>query len=99
MGRCDPGDQLLLKIQSARNRFKSNESVGLIVMNPTQLIWVQTYVGRKIYHILFKTTNMQKKRDVDCTVRTDVDVTGHTTHDRQLCGQLAYDVARLQRMG
>jgi hypothetical protein len=23
MGRCDPGDQILLKIQSARNRFKS----------------------------------------------------------------------------
>ena len=34
----DPGDQIFLKIQSARNRFKSNGSVGLVVMNPTQLI-------------------------------------------------------------
>jgi hypothetical protein len=39
-----PGDQILLKIQSARNRFKSNMSVGLFVMNPMQLIWVQTDV-------------------------------------------------------
>jgi hypothetical protein len=41
----DPGDQIFLKIQSARNRFKSNRSVGLVVTNPTQLIWVQTDVG------------------------------------------------------
>ena len=27
----DPGDQILLKIQSARNRFKSNGCVGLVV--------------------------------------------------------------------
>jgi hypothetical protein len=38
---CDPGDQILLKIQSAQNRFKLNGSVGLVVMNPTQLVWVQ----------------------------------------------------------
>ena len=41
----DPGDQILLKIQSARNHLKSNESVGLIVTNPTQLFWVQIDVG------------------------------------------------------
>jgi hypothetical protein len=41
----DPGDQILLKIQSARNRFKSNGCVGLVVTNPTQLVWVQTDVG------------------------------------------------------
>jgi hypothetical protein len=41
----DPGDHIFLKIQSARNHFKLNECVGLIVMNPTQLVWVQTDVG------------------------------------------------------
>jgi hypothetical protein len=41
----DPGDQILLKIQSAQNRFKSNGCVGLIVMNPMQLERVQTNVG------------------------------------------------------
>ena len=39
---CDLGDQILLKIQSAQNHFKSNGSIGLVVMNPTQLVWVQT---------------------------------------------------------
>jgi hypothetical protein len=57
----DPGDQILLKIQSARNRFKSNESVGLIVTNPTQLVWVQMDVGSERYRVLFKMTNRQKK--------------------------------------
>jgi hypothetical protein len=37
----DPGDQILLKIQSALNCFKSNGCVGLIITNPTQLEWVQ----------------------------------------------------------
>jgi hypothetical protein len=101
MGRCDPGDQILLKIQSARNHFKSNGSVGLVVMNPTQLVWVQMDIGRERYRVLFKTTNRQKKGMTDCTVRTDADVAGRTTHGRpygwqELCGQLAYDVACLQ---
>ena len=61
MGMCDPGDQILLKIQSARNHFKSNRSVGLIVTNLTQLIWVQTDIGSERYRILFKMTNRQKK--------------------------------------
>jgi hypothetical protein len=98
MGRCDPGDQILLKIQSAQNCFKLNGSIGLVVTNPTQFIWVQTDVERERYRVLFKTTNRQK-RDVDCTVCTDADVAGRTTCGRQLCGQFPYDVACLQRMG
>jgi hypothetical protein len=57
----DPGDQILLKIQSARNHFKSNGSIGLIVTNPTQLIWVQIDIGSERYCVLFKMTNRQKK--------------------------------------
>ena len=57
----DPGDQILLKIQSAQNHFKSNGSIGLVVTNPMQLVWVQTDVGSERYHVLFKMTNMQKK--------------------------------------
>ena len=45
-------------------------------MNPTQLVWVQTDIGSERYHFLFKMTNRQKKRDVDCTVHT-----AHTTAD------------------
>jgi hypothetical protein len=41
----DPGDQILLKIQSAQNRFKSNRCIGLIVTNPTQFERVQTDIG------------------------------------------------------
>jgi hypothetical protein len=37
----DLGDQIFLKIQSAQNFFKSNGSVGLVVTNPMQLVWVQ----------------------------------------------------------
>ena len=66
-------------------------------MNPTQLVWVQTDVRSERYPVLFKMTNMQKKRDVDCTVRMDADVAGRTTRGRQLCGQLAYYLACLQR--
>jgi len=38
-----------------------NESVDLVIMNPTQFVWVQTNVRKERYHILFKMTNMQKK--------------------------------------
>jgi hypothetical protein len=94
MGRCDQGIKFCSKIQSARNHFKSNESVGLVVTNPTQLVWVQTDVGRERYRVLFKMTNKQK-RGVDCIVRTDADVTGHTTRGRQLFAQLVGDMACL----
>jgi hypothetical protein len=43
--KSDPGDQILLKIQSAQNRFKSNRCIGLVVTNPTQLERVQTDIG------------------------------------------------------
>jgi hypothetical protein len=56
------GIKFCSKIQSARNRFKSNGSVGLVIMNPTQLVWVQTDVGSERYRVLFKMTNRQKKK-------------------------------------
>jgi hypothetical protein len=84
MGRCDPGDQILLKIQSAWNHFKSNGSIGLVVTNPMQLIWVQTDVESERYHVQFKMTNRQK-RGADCTVctvRMDANLAGHMTCGR-----------------
>jgi hypothetical protein len=33
----DPGDQILLKNQSAQNRFKMDMCIGLVITNPTQL--------------------------------------------------------------
>jgi hypothetical protein len=69
MGRCDQGIKFCSKIQSARNRFKPDESVGLIVANPMQLVSSQTDVGSERYCNLFIKSN-RKKKDVDCTVRT-----------------------------
>jgi hypothetical protein len=63
------------KIQSAQNHFKSNESIGLVIVNPVQLVWVQTDVRSERYRVLFKMANRQK-RDVDCTIHTDDDVAG-----------------------
>jgi hypothetical protein len=65
----DQGIKFCSKIQSARNRFKSDESVGLVVVNPTQLVSSQTDVGSERYRNLFGMANRQKK-DADCTVRT-----------------------------
>jgi hypothetical protein len=73
MGRCDQGIKFCSKIRSAQNRFKSDESVGLIVVNPMQLVWVQTDVRSERYHVLFKMANRQK-RDADCIVRTNNDM-------------------------
>jgi hypothetical protein len=61
MGRCDQGIKFCSKIQSARNHFKSNESVGLVVANPTQLVSSQTDVGSERYCDLFESSNRQKK--------------------------------------
>ena len=72
------GSNFCSKLQSARNHFKSNESIGLVVVNPTQLVWFQTDVGSERYHVLFKMEN-KEKRDADYivrTVRTDDDVVG-----------------------
>ena len=94
MGRCDLGDQILLKIQSARNHVKLNGSIGLVITKPTQLVWVKTDIGSKRYHVLFKMTNWQKKGDVDCTVCTDADMAVCMTHGRdewqivEICGRM-----------
>jgi hypothetical protein len=55
------GIKFCSKIQSVRNFFKSDKSIGLIVTNPTKLIWVQTDIGRERYRVLFKITNREKK--------------------------------------
>ena len=51
------GIKFCSKIQSARNRFKSNERVGLIVANPMQLVSSQTDVGSERYSDLFVKSN------------------------------------------
>jgi hypothetical protein len=58
---CDQGIKFCSKIQSARNRFKPDESVGLVVANPTQLVSSQTDVGSERYCNLFVKSNRQKK--------------------------------------
>jgi hypothetical protein len=65
----DQGIKFCSKIQNARNRFKSNESVGLVVANPTQLVLFQTNIGSERYCDLFESSNRQK-RDADYTVCT-----------------------------
>jgi hypothetical protein len=57
----DQGIKFCSKIQSARNRFKPDESVGLVVANPTQLVSSQTDVGSERYCNLFIKSNRQKK--------------------------------------
>jgi hypothetical protein len=105
MGRCDQGIKFCSKIQSVRNRFKSDESVGLVVANPTQLIWVQTDVGSERYHVLFKFTNMQKKglltvQSVQMlTWQVVRHMAGHTTRGRMAFRQLAGDLACLAANG
>jgi hypothetical protein len=61
MGRCDQGIKFCSKIQSARNRFKLDERVGLVVANPMQLVSSQTDVGSERYCNLFVKSNRQKK--------------------------------------
>jgi hypothetical protein len=61
MGRCDQGIKFCSKIQGAHNCFKPNESVDLIVVNPTQLVSSQTDVGSERYCNLFGMSNKQKK--------------------------------------
>jgi hypothetical protein len=69
MGRCDQGIKFCSKIQSAQNRFKLDESVGLVVVNPMQLVSSQTDVESERYSDLFVKSNRQTN-DVDCTVHT-----------------------------
>jgi serine/threonine protein kinase len=56
----DQGIKFCSKIQSARNHFKLDESVGLVVANPTQLVSSQTDVGSERYGDLFVKSNRQK---------------------------------------
>jgi hypothetical protein len=58
----DQGIKFCSKIQSARNHFKTDESVGLVVANPTQLVSSQTDVGSERYCNLFIKSNRQKKK-------------------------------------
>jgi hypothetical protein len=60
-GLGDQGIKFFSKIQSAQNRFKPDESVGLIVANPTQLISSQTDVRSERYCNLFGMSNRQKR--------------------------------------
>ena len=78
----DQGIKFCSKIQSARNHFKPNESIDLVVANPMQLVWVQMDIGSERYRVLFEMTHRQKKMDVDCTVRTAAEVTVRTTRGR-----------------
>jgi hypothetical protein len=55
--QCDQEIKFCSKIQSSQNRFKSNESVNLVIANPTQLVWVQTDVGSERYRDLFESSN------------------------------------------
>jgi hypothetical protein len=71
MGRCDQRIKFCSKIQSARNCFKPDKSIGLVVANPTQLVSSQTDVGSERYCNLFIKSNRQKKKKyANCTVRT-----------------------------
>jgi hypothetical protein len=105
MGRCDQVIKFCSKIQSVQNRFKSDESIGLIIANPTQLIWVQTDVGSERYRVLFKFTNRQKKglltvQSVQSVrMRGRPYVAGRTTHGRMAFRQLAGDLACLAANG
>jgi hypothetical protein len=67
----DQGIKFCSKIQSAWNRFKPDESIGLVIANPMQLVSSQTDVRSERYCNLFIKSNKQKKKnDADCTVRT-----------------------------
>jgi hypothetical protein len=84
MGRCDQGIKFCSKIQSARNHFKMDESVGLVIANPTQLVLSQTDVESERYYNLFIKSNRQKKMML--TVQSvQADVAG--PYDRMLTWQ------------
>jgi hypothetical protein len=80
MGRCDQGIKFCSKIQSARNRFKPDESVGLVVANPAQLISSQTDVRSERYCNLFIKSNRKKNLIVQADVAEPYDRT---------CGDMA----------
>jgi hypothetical protein len=58
----DQGIKFCSKIQSSRNRFKPNESVGLVVANPMQFVLSQTDVRSERYNDPFIKSNRPKKK-------------------------------------
>jgi hypothetical protein len=81
----DPGDQILLKIQSAQNLFKSNGCVGLVVMNPTQLVLGSN--GRRMREISRSVQIVKQAKKNVLTVQSVQSVRmltwqGRTTHGR-----------------
>jgi hypothetical protein len=92
----DPGDQILLKNSKCSEslQIKRERRPRHYEPNTTHL----GSNGRREREISRSVPNDKhaKKRDADCTVRTDADVAGRTTRGRQLFGQLVGDMACLQ---
>jgi hypothetical protein len=89
MGRCDPGDQILVKNSKCSESHQIEQVHRPHHYEPNTTHLGSNGHGSERYRVLFKMTNRQKKRDADCTVRTvhtDADVAGRTTHGRQLFG-------------
>ena len=68
----DQGIKFCSKIQSVWNHFKSNKSVGLVVVNPMQLVSSQTDVRSERYCNLFIKSNREKKTLTVQSVQSDV---------------------------
>jgi hypothetical protein len=94
MGRSDPGDQNMLKNQSAWNCSKMDTCIDLILMIPTQLEQAQTDIVCR--DIVFCPLCQIGKIFPDCTVCTIC--TCHVAADRTVCMDLAANVARLGRL-
>jgi hypothetical protein len=73
----------LLKNSKCSESLQTDESVGLVVANPTQLVSSQTDVGSERYHNLFGMSNRQKK-DADCKFVQSVQANVAGLYDRTL---------------
>jgi hypothetical protein len=60
ISKCDQGIKFCSKIQSAHNRFKPDESIGLVIANPMQLVSSQTDIGSKILQSVRKVKQAKK---------------------------------------
>jgi hypothetical protein len=89
----DPGDQILLKNSKCSKslQIKRERRPRCYKPNATRL----GSNGRREREISrsVQIYKHAKKRGVDCTIRTDVDVEGHTTRGGKLLRQLACDMA------
>jgi hypothetical protein len=96
MGRCDLGDQILLKNSKCLKslQIKGERRIHHYEPNTTRL----GSNGRQEREISRSVQNdkQEKKRGADCTVRTDADMVGHMTRGRKLFGQLACGMACFQ---